>query len=82
MVDGNPDVSTAAAATPPKVRTPVVATIGGVQAQVSLAALVPGLTGVYQVQVAVPAGIPPGDGIPLVLSALGQQSTAVNLSLR
>jgi uncharacterized protein (TIGR03437 family) len=81
-VDGTQDVSMPAPANPPNVTNPVSVTIGSVTVQPSLAGLVAGLTGIYQVQFTVPAGIPPGDGIPLVLSVLGQASVPVNLSVR
>ena len=81
-VEGTQDVSMPAPSNPPNVTNPVSVTIGSVTVQPSLAGLVAGLTGIYQVQFTVPAGITPGDGIPLVLSVLGQTSVAVNLSVR
>jgi uncharacterized protein (TIGR03437 family) len=81
-VDTALDVSAPAPATAPKVKTAVSATIGGVTAQVSAAELVPGLTGVYRVRLTVPAGVPPGDATPLVVSAQGQRSLPVNLQVR
>ena len=81
-VEGALDVSMPAPSTPPKVINPVTLTIGGVAVPVSFAGLVPGLTGVYQVQFTLPAGMSTGDGIPMVLSMLGQTSVAVNLSMR
>ena len=81
-VDGSPDVSLPAASNPPAVTNPVSITLGTVAVQPSFAGLVPGLTGIYQVQFEVPAGITPGEGIPLTLSVLGQTSVPVNLSVR
>jgi uncharacterized protein (TIGR03437 family) len=81
-VEGSLDVSMPAPSTPTKVMNNVSLTIGGVAVPVSFAGLVPGLTGVYQVQFTVPAGMSTGDGIPMVLSTLGQTSVAVNLSMR
>jgi uncharacterized protein (TIGR03437 family) len=40
------------------------------------------MTGVYQVQITVPSGIPARDRMPLVVSTLGQSSLPVNLSVR
>jgi uncharacterized protein (TIGR03437 family) len=81
-VEGTPDVSMPAPANPPKAMNSVSLTLGSATVQPTFAGLVPGLTGIYQVQFTVPAGIAPGDGIPLTLSVLGQTSVPVNLSVR
>ena len=81
-VEGTQDVSMPAPSNPPKLMNPVSLTLGSVTVQPTFAGLVPGLTGIYQVQLTVPAGIAPGDGIPLTLSVLGQTSVPVNLSVR
>jgi adhesin/invasin len=60
----------------------VTATIGGVTAKVLFAGLTPGFTGLYQVNLIVPAGVAPGDSVPLVLTAAGQVSQAVTLAVR
>ena len=57
-------------------------TIGGVAAQVNFAGLVPGYTGIYQVQATVPTGIAPADGVPVVVSVLGQSSQPIYVSMR
>jgi len=44
--------------------------------------LTPGLAGLYQVNVAVPAGIAMGDAVPVVLSVAGQSSPAVTIAVR
>ena len=44
--------------------------------------LVPGFVGLYQVNAIVPAGIAPGDAVPLTLSAAGQTGPASLLSVR
>ena len=55
--------------------------IGGVDAPVSFAGLLPGLTGVYQVQAAVPAGVA-GDAVSVVLTVGGQASPPVTMAVR
>ena len=51
-----------------RVVEPVKVTIGGVPAPVAFAGLTPGFTGLYQINLVVPGGIPPGEQAPLVLS--------------
>ncbi len=46
----------------------VTATIGGVNAPVAFAGLTPTLVALYQVNVQVPAGVPTGSAVPLVLT--------------
>ncbi|MGD0437317.1 MAG: hypothetical protein ABSB86_12700 [Bryobacteraceae bacterium] len=60
----------------------VTVTIGGVNAPVQFAGLAPTFTGLYQVNVAVPSGITPGDNVPLVLTVAGQQSSAVTIAVK
>jgi uncharacterized protein (TIGR03437 family) len=56
--------------------------IGGVEAAVSFAGLVAGQVGVYQVQATVPAGVSPGDAVPVVLNVAGQSSPVVTAVMR
>ena len=56
--------------------------IGGVDAAVSFAGLIVGQVGVYQVQATVPAGVSPGDAVPVVLGVEGQSSPAVTVVVR
>jgi uncharacterized protein (TIGR03437 family) len=60
----------------------VQVTIGGVQVPPFFAGLTPGFTGLYQVNVIVPAGLTPGDNVPLVISQAGRSSPPVSLSVR
>jgi uncharacterized protein (TIGR03437 family) len=60
---------------------PVTATIGGIPAHVAFAGLTPRLTGLYQVNVVVPALVPPGDAIDLVLTVAGQISPPVTFTV-
>jgi uncharacterized protein (TIGR03437 family) len=60
----------------------VTATIGGVAADVLFAGLTPGFTGLYQVNMTVPAGVKPGVAVPLVLAAAGITSQPVSMAIR
>jgi uncharacterized protein (TIGR03437 family) len=60
--------------------TPQV-TIGGVQANVTFYGLAPGFVGLYQVNAQVPAGLPAGDAVPLVLTIGGQSSNTVTVAI-
>ncbi|MEZ5352986.1 MAG: hypothetical protein R2762_10155, partial [Bryobacteraceae bacterium] len=61
---------------------PVTVTIGGVNAPVSFAGLTPGLTGLYQINVTVPQGVPIGNSVPVVVTAGGQLSPVVTIAIR
>jgi uncharacterized protein (TIGR03437 family) len=54
-------------------------TIGGISTQVLFSGLAPGLTGVYQVNAAVPLGILPGSAVPVVISIGGSTSNSVTI---
>jgi uncharacterized protein (TIGR03437 family) len=56
-------------------------TIGGISAQVLFAGLVPTFTGFYQVNVAIPGSVTPGDSVPVVLSVGGASGSTVTLSV-
>ena len=60
----------------------VAATIGGVSADVLFAGLTPGFVGLYQVNIVVPAGVTPGDKVPVVLSTAGQTSVPVSIAMQ
>ncbi|HYL78262.1 MAG TPA: hypothetical protein VEU96_28865 [Bryobacteraceae bacterium] len=62
--------------------SPATVTIGGVQAPVLFAGLTPAYVGLYQVNATVPPGITPGDTVPVVMTAAGQVSAPVTISVR
>jgi uncharacterized protein (TIGR03437 family) len=55
-------------------------TLAGRPAEVTFSGLAPGFAGLYQVNVRIPVGIPPGSQ-PLILSSGGVQSNGVNVLL-
>jgi uncharacterized protein (TIGR03437 family) len=74
MVTGQPASSTSLQPTTPQ---PATATLGGVPATVSFSGLAPGFIGLYQVNVQVPANVPPGPF--LIISIGGGMAPAVPL---
>ena len=48
----------------------------------SLIGLVAGLVGLYQVNVTMPAGVTPGDAVPIVLTVAGQVSPAASIAVQ
>jgi uncharacterized protein (TIGR03437 family) len=60
---------------------PVSVTIGGLDAQATVGALIPGRPGVYQVKATVPNGVT-GDALPVVVTVAGQSSPAVTMSVQ
>ena len=64
------------------VTTPVSVTIGNQSATVSFAGLAPGFVGVYQVNAQVPAGVTPGDAVPVVLTQGGFQSNTATIAVQ
>ena len=62
--------------------SPATVTIGGVDApQVLFAGLVPGFTGLYQVNVVVPSGVAPGDAVPIIITVADRPGPAVTLAV-
>jgi uncharacterized protein (TIGR03437 family) len=61
---------------------PVELTIGDLPATVTFKGLLANSTGVYQVNATVPAGVPPGDAVPVVLTVAGQSSIPVTMAVR
>jgi len=60
---------------------PVTATIGGIPATVLFAGLTPGFTGLYQVNLTVPEGVPPGSAVPILLTGAGIASAPVTIGV-
>lgn len=75
--DGKPDGYPA----PTPLAQPVAATIGGLNTEVQYAGGVPGLVaGFLQVNVRLPAGVPAGSAVPVILS-IGGKSSQANVTL-
>jgi uncharacterized protein (TIGR03437 family) len=84
---GEVDPPLAAGQTPPatplfQTINPVSVTVGGVDAQVTFSGMTPGSVGLYQVKAIVPAGVSPGDHVPVVLSAASQVSSPASIAIR
>jgi uncharacterized protein (TIGR03437 family) len=62
--------------------TPVVVNVAGAPLAPSFAGLTPGIAGLYQVNVLIPAATAPGAEIPLTVTAGGQTSNAVVFALQ
>ena len=60
----------------------VTVTIGGVQAQVAFAGLTPGSVGLYQINVAIPPGLPDNSAMPLQIFVDGQNSPVVTFAFQ
>jgi uncharacterized protein (TIGR03437 family) len=56
--------------------------VGGMNAPVSFAGLVPGYPDLYQVNSVVPAGIATGNSVPVILTIAGQSSPPVTLAVQ
>jgi uncharacterized protein (TIGR03437 family) len=57
-------------------------TVGGVAAGVLFHGLAPGYVGLYQVNAQVPAGVPSGAAVPVVISMEGQASNTVTIAVQ
>lgn len=80
----NPPVSGQAKSSQPlsEVRTRPSVLLAGFPAAVLFAGLTPGFVGLYQINLLVPANIPEGDAVPLVISSAGKSSTTVYLNIK
>lgn len=56
-------------------------TIGGIAANVGFSGLAPGLVGVWQLNVQLPANAPTGDAVPVVISLNGKTSATTTLAV-
>jgi uncharacterized protein (TIGR03437 family) len=61
-------------------QSPVTMTIGGQNATVQYAGLVATLVGLYQVNAVMPAGVTPGNAVPVLLTVAGQTGPAAIIS--
>jgi uncharacterized protein (TIGR03437 family) len=60
----------------------VAVSVGGVTAPVIFAGLVPTFSGLYQVNATLPAGVPTGAAVPLVLTTSGLSGPAVSIAIQ
>ena len=58
----------------------VTATIGGVSAQVTFSGLTPTFSALYQINIQVPAGVTPGNTVPVVITATDPQTGTTAVS--
>jgi uncharacterized protein (TIGR03437 family) len=65
---------------PAQTQAQVTVSIGGQNANVIFAGLTPTLVGLYQVNVTMPAGVTPGNAVPVLLTVAGQTSPAASIS--
>lgn len=63
------------------VATPVV-TVGGVPATILYSRLAPGFPGECQVDIQVPAGVTPGDDVPVTITMPGSATDTVTISVQ
>ena len=81
-VTNPPDTGQAASANPlSKTMTTPTVTIGGREAPVEFSGLAPNFVGLYQVNVVIPSGLPPGEH-PVQLTIGGVSGNAVTISVR
>src|SRR5262245_33402739 len=81
--DEPPPVGSAAPETPAaKTLNPVTITVGGIAAAVSFAGLAAGMTGMYEIRATLPAGVAPGNAVPVVVTVAGQVSPPVTMAIR
>jgi len=64
-----------------KAANSVSAAIAGQAAVVTYAGLAPGLVGLYQVNIIIPASVPPSSQIPIVITAAGLSSSPVQIEV-
>ena len=64
------------------VKTRVTVTIGGQPATVIFAGLAPGFVALYQVNAQVPAGVTPGNALPVVITQGNARSNTATIAVR
>jgi uncharacterized protein (TIGR03437 family) len=65
-----------------RVAAPVEVRFGDIAGNVLFAGLTPGFTGLYQINVQIPPGVPPGDAVPVVVTVAGSVGPPVSVALR
>jgi uncharacterized protein (TIGR03437 family) len=60
----------------------VTASLAGQEIPVSYAGLTPGFIGLYQVNVPIPANVPPGLALPILFRIGGVESTPVEIAVQ
>ena len=77
--NGEPAPADGAAAALPtiyKTKATVTATLGGIPVPVTFSGLTPTLVALYQINVQLPAGVPTGNAVPLVITATSPDGTS------
>lgn len=77
-----PSGTAASLTTLSQVNNPATVTIGGVNAPVSFAGLAPGFVGLYQVNAQIPAGVAPGNAVPVIVTQAGVSSNAATIAVQ
>jgi uncharacterized protein (TIGR03437 family) len=57
-------------------------TVGGKPAHVAFSGLAPGFTGLYQIDAVVPAGVTPGNQVPVIVTILGQTGPSTTIAVK
>jgi uncharacterized protein (TIGR03437 family) len=63
------------------VATPTV-TVGGIPAKVTFSGITPGNAGLYQINIAIPSGVQPGDDVPIVVTMPNGSVDTVTLAIQ
>jgi uncharacterized protein (TIGR03437 family) len=69
----------AAPTPPPNTAAMPQVSIGNIPAQVTFSGLAPGYAGLYQINVQIPAGVPTGNAVPVVLTSAGVSSNTATI---
>ncbi len=67
---------------PATTQSPPLVDVGGMAAQVSFSGLAPGFVGLYQVNIQVPAGVQPGNEVPLKITMNSVPGNTVTIAVR